>query len=158
MLILRVFLCLRARVCPRVRAPACGFTASQISLNARCCKAAAQCNLTLTLWLQHNVGVMSPHIVTQQKKMPTFCLRICYRTSIMWMLNTFTGDIIMIIRSREYYAGCCAFFKSVHLQYFWIFSGCVCVCVWIVTLLFLYFFLSCFAEDLGLLRLQMLPV
>lgn len=39
----------RECVCPRVRAPACGFTASQISLNARCCKAAAQCNLTLTL-------------------------------------------------------------------------------------------------------------
>ena len=32
------------RVCPRVcaRAPACGFTASQISLNAHCCKAAAR--------------------------------------------------------------------------------------------------------------------
>lgn len=37
------------RVCPRVRAPACGSTASQISLNAHCCKAAAECNLTLTL-------------------------------------------------------------------------------------------------------------
>lgn len=37
------------RVCPRVLAPACGFTASQISLNAHCCKAAAECNLTLTL-------------------------------------------------------------------------------------------------------------
>lgn len=37
--------CVSARPC----APACGFTASQISLNARCCKAAAECNLTLTL-------------------------------------------------------------------------------------------------------------
>lgn len=51
----RTCLCVRAcagvRVCvsPCVRAPACGFTASQISLNAHCCKAAAECNLTLTL-------------------------------------------------------------------------------------------------------------
>lgn len=49
--------CVRARACrvfacvPCVcaRAPACGFPASQISLNAHCCKAAAECNLTLTL-------------------------------------------------------------------------------------------------------------
>lgn len=47
-----VFLSARAcvRVCPCVRARLCVVSQqAQISLNAHCCKAAAECNLTLTL-------------------------------------------------------------------------------------------------------------
>lgn len=108
----RVCLCVYVCVCPRARAPACGFTASQISLNAHCCKAAAECNLTLTLWLHHSfffccVCLVASYcnVANNDEHCPQFCfcfLCFCFSPKsatglvVIWIRNVYLQRNVVV--------------------------------------------------------------